>query len=94
MIADQRNQRSPFLRALTSAVVWRRAAPIGLGAGFIQAIANQGDHWLHHEFTTTVIIKTILSPLISLTVALLSAASAQSAAASNSPSSIPHPKST
>jgi type III secretory pathway component EscS len=63
-----------LLRALACGEVWRRAAPIGLTVGLFQAVLNQGDHWLHHQVTTGVVIKTILSPLITLSVALLSAA--------------------
>ena len=67
--------RSPsLLHALACGEVWRRAAPIGLSVGLFQAALNQGDHWLHDEVTAGVVIKTILSPLITLSVALLSAA--------------------
>jgi hypothetical protein len=70
-----KSSRSPsLLHALACGEVWRRAAPIGLSVGLFQAALNQGDHWLHNEVTTGVVIKTILSPLITLSVALLSAA--------------------
>jgi hypothetical protein len=64
-----------FFSALACGEVWRRAAPIGLSVGLFQAVLNQGDHWLHHHVTAGVIVKTVLSPLITLSVALLSAAS-------------------
>jgi hypothetical protein len=63
-----------FLRALLLPVVWRKAAPIGLAVGLLQAAVNQGDHWLRHEIDSTIIIKTILSPLIALCLAVVSAA--------------------
>ncbi len=63
-----------FLRALLSPVVWRKAAPIGLSVGILQAIINQGSHWLDGEFTPPVIIRSILTPIVTLTVSLLSAA--------------------
>lgn len=70
-----KSPRSPsLLHALACGEVWRRAAPIGLSVGLFQAALNQGDHWLHNEVTIGVVIKTILSPLITLSVALLSAA--------------------
>lgn len=65
---------SSLTRALLLPAVWRKAAPIGLAAGVLQAAVNQGDHWLHHEVDTTVIIKSILSPLIALSLAVVSAA--------------------
>lgn len=70
-----KSPRSPsLLHALACGEVWRRAAPIGLSVGLFQAVLNQGDHWINHHVTTGVVIKTILSPLITLSVALLSAA--------------------
>lgn len=75
MIVSPESQRSPsLLHALACGEVWRRAAPIGLSVGLFQAALNQGDHWLNHQVTTAVVIKTLLSPLITLSVALLSAA--------------------
>ena len=64
-----------YLRALICAEVWKRAAPIGLSVALVQVALNQGDHWLHHQVTTGVVIKTILSPLVTHSVAVLSAAS-------------------
>jgi hypothetical protein len=63
-----------FLRALLLPAVWRKAAPIGLAVGLLQVAVNQGDHWLSHEITTTIIIKSIISPLIGLGLAVVSAA--------------------
>ena len=64
----------PYLRALADRRVWRRAAPIGLSVGALQVVLNQGDHWLNHQIDAAVIFKSILSPLVTLGVALASAA--------------------
>ncbi len=64
----------PYREALRQPAVWRRAARLGLVVGLLQAGLNQGDHWLHHEITTGVVLKTVLSPLLSFAIALLSAA--------------------
>ncbi len=63
-----------FLRALLLPAVWRKAAPIGLAVGLLQMAVNQGDHWLHHEVNSTILIKSIISPLIGLGLAVVSAA--------------------
>jgi hypothetical protein len=72
-----RSTRAPaptFFRALCHPAVWRRGAPIGLAVGVMQVVVNQGDHWIHHQIDATVIAKSILSPLLTLSVALASAA--------------------
>ena len=66
--------RMTFLHALLLPAVWRKAAPIGLAIGLLQAAVNQGDHWLRHEIDSTIIIKSIISPLIGLSLAVISAA--------------------
>lgn len=63
-----------FLRALLLPAVWRKAAPIGLAVGLLQVAVNQGDHWLRHEVNSTILIKSIISPLIGLSLAVVSAA--------------------
>ena len=65
---------SPFLAALGSRDVWLRAAPIGLVVGLSQAALHQGTHWVHGQITSEVVVKTVLSPLISLGVSIFSAA--------------------
>ena len=54
--------------------VWARGAKLGLSVGVIQAIINQGDVWLAHDETPGTIVKTIVSPLVTFSVALVSAA--------------------
>lgn len=62
--------------ALTHRGVWRRSLVIGLTVGAIQVIVNQGDHWLHGRVDAVVILKTLLTPVIGVSVALFSAAGA------------------
>ena len=64
-----------WVAALQNGSVWKRAATLGLSVGVVQAVLNQGDYWLHHAVNTTIIVKTIISPLITFSVALASAAS-------------------
>ena len=54
--------------------VWLRAVKLGFSVGLLQATINQGDHWWRGEFTSTVIAKSIISPLIGFTLVLFSAA--------------------
>jgi phosphate/sulfate permease len=54
--------------------VWSRAARLGLVVGVVQVSLNQGDHWLSGHVTTGVVIKSILSPLLSFAIAFISAA--------------------
>jgi hypothetical protein len=54
--------------------VWSRAAKLGLVVGLIQVSLNQGDHWLQGHITTGVVIKSVLSPLLSFGIAFASAA--------------------
>ncbi len=63
-----------YWQACRHPAVWARAAKLGLVAGVIQLSLNQGDHWLRGEITTGVIIKSILSPLLSFGIAFASAA--------------------
>ena len=65
---------SPWREALCQTVVWRRSAVVGLPIGMLQAVLNQGDVWLRHEATAGTVAKTILSPLVTFSVALISAA--------------------
>lgn len=47
---------------------------VGLPVGVLQAVINQGDVWLRHEETVGTVIKTLVSPLVTFSVALISAA--------------------
>jgi hypothetical protein len=61
--------------AAVNADVWRRTLKLGLGVGLLQVAVNQGDAWLRHAADTPVVVKSILSPMISMGIAWLSAAS-------------------
>ena len=63
-----------WLQALGCGAVWRRAAKWGVPVGILQAVINQGDFWLHHAVSAAVITKTIVSPMVTFSVALISAA--------------------
>ncbi len=63
-----------WLEALGCGAVWRRAAKWGVPIGILQAVINQGDYWLLHTVNSAVVAKTIVSPLVTFSVALLSAA--------------------
>ena len=70
-----REQSSQLWRiALRQRSVWLRACKLGLSAGLLQAAVNQGDRWLNHTVDSTVIIKSIVSPLIGFALVLFSAA--------------------
>ncbi len=66
--------RPAIWQACRHPAVWVRAARLGLVVGVIQVSLNQGDHWLSGHVTTGVIIKSILSPLLSFGIAFASAA--------------------
>lgn len=66
--------RTRFWRACRVPAVWARAARLGLLVGLVQVSLNQGDHWLHGPVTTGVVIKSVLSPLLSFGIAFASAA--------------------
>lgn len=67
-------RQSLWVQAFRQASVWRRAAVVGLPIGVLQAVINQGDVWLRHEQTAGTVIKTLISPLVTFSVALISAA--------------------
>lgn len=73
-ISPSRRQRSQWAEALIQPTVWRCASVFGLPIGLLQAVLNQGDLWLRHAVNGAVIAKTIISPLVTFTVALISAA--------------------
>jgi hypothetical protein len=73
-MAKAPSARALWKRALCDAGVWRRACICGLPVGFLQALINQGEFWLQHRVTGIVAIKTVVTPLVTFSVALLSAA--------------------
>lgn len=66
--------RLPYWQACRHPAVWARAAKLGLVVGLIQVSLNQGDYWLRGQITTLIVIKSILSPLLSFGIAFASAA--------------------
>lgn len=68
------DKRTLWLLALRERSVWARAIKFGLTAGLLQAAVNQGDHWLQHKVGPGVVVKTIVSPLIGLTLVLFTSA--------------------
>ncbi len=62
--------------ALMSWPVWRRSLIIGLSVGLIQIAVNQGDLWVRLQISSTLILKTLVTPMIATSVALLSSAGA------------------
>ena len=56
-------KRALWAQALSQRSVWLRACKLGLSAGLLQAAVNQGDRWIYHTVDSTVIIKSIVSPL-------------------------------
>jgi hypothetical protein len=73
-MSTETSPRLSYWRACRDPAVWLRAARLGLVVGLIQVTLNQGDHWLHGHITAGVIIKSILSPLLSFGIAFASAA--------------------
>jgi hypothetical protein len=68
-----------FLAECKSPHVWRYTLLLGLPVGLLLATINQGDHWWRHEVNTVVLAKSILSPLLSCSIAFISAVAARSA---------------
>jgi hypothetical protein len=68
------NPRLLYWRACRQPAVWTRAARLGLVVGLVQVALNQGDLWLRHEISAALVIKSILSPLLSFGIAFASAA--------------------
>ena len=68
------DQRALWLLALRQRSVWLRALKFGLTAGLLQAAVNQGDLWLRHAVSPSVVAKTIASPLIGFVLVLFTGA--------------------
>ena len=67
-------RRALWSLAFRQRSVWLRAVKLGLTVGLLQAVINQGDHWLAHAVDGRVLAKSIISPLIGFTLVLFSAA--------------------
>ncbi|MCI0747985.1 MAG: hypothetical protein L0Y58_21470 [Verrucomicrobia subdivision 3 bacterium] len=67
-------RRALWRQAFRQRSVWARAAKLGLSVGLLQATLNQGDHWIYRSVDSTIILKSIVSPVIGFTLVLVSAA--------------------
>jgi hypothetical protein len=65
---------SLWAQAMRQRIVWSRAVIVGLPVGCLQALLNQGDIWWRHQVDSVVLLKTIVSPLVTFSVALISSA--------------------
>ena len=74
MSSSSTNPRALWAQALRQRSVWARAVRLGLSVGFLQAVVNQGDHWFSGAVDQTVLLRSIISPLIGFTLVLVSAA--------------------
>jgi hypothetical protein len=54
--------------------LWGRAALVGLPVGLLQVAINQGDRWIAHSIDAGVVFKSVLTPLVSVAVALAAGA--------------------
>ncbi len=68
------SRRALWAQAFRQRSVWLRAVRLGLSVGFLQAVVNQGDHWMTGAVDGTVLLKSIVSPLIGFALVLVSAA--------------------
>lgn len=62
--------------SLREPAVWLGAAKVAAPVALLQVAINQGDAWLAGRVTTAVLAKTLLTPAVTLAVAVLSAAAA------------------
>lgn len=67
---------SRWFAPLREPAVWRGAAKVATPVALLQVAINQGDAWLEGRVTNAVLAKTLLTPLVTLIVAVLSAAAA------------------
>ncbi|MGH8584297.1 MAG: hypothetical protein ACREWG_16300 [Gammaproteobacteria bacterium] len=72
--ACKRGKTQMWREALSNTGVWMRACRLGMSVGLLQALVNQGDHWLSGAVTLSVAVKSLLTPLITVSVALVSGA--------------------
>lgn len=71
------SNRNLWKQALRSKAVWKRALKLGCTVGMIQAVLNQGNYWMQGTVTTEIVVKTIMTPLVTFAVALYAALETQ-----------------
>jgi len=74
MIAADRTRGELLRKALLQGSVWKRALRLGLTAGLIQATLNQGDAWARGAVSPSVLLKSIVSPLVGFLLVLIASA--------------------
>lgn len=67
-------QQQAWVSAAMSGRVWRRSIRLGLPVGMLQVMVNHGDTFMRHAAVSETFIKSILSPLLSISVAWVAAA--------------------
>jgi hypothetical protein len=68
------DNRKLWLGAFSQRTVWTRAAKVGLPVGCLQSVINQGDVWWNGQATGLTLTKTLVSPLVTFSVALVAVA--------------------
>ncbi len=66
--------RAGWRGVLTRRATWRRGLTLGLPVGLLQVTVNQGDLWVRGAADAAVVVKSILSPMITVGIAVASAA--------------------
>lgn len=61
---------------LREPAVWLGATKVAAPVALLQVAINQGDAWLAGRVTSAVLAKSLLTPAVTLAVAVLSAAAA------------------
>jgi len=61
-------------KALLQGSVWKRALRLGLTAGLLQATINQGDAWARGAVSPSVVLKSVVSPLVGFLLVLIASA--------------------
>ncbi len=60
-----------------------RAGKLAASVGTIQVVLNQGDYWMRGAVTGMVVLKTIMTPVVTFAVSLYAAAETKTAQLKN-----------
>jgi hypothetical protein len=66
-----------WVRALACRDAWRRALLVGVPVGLLQAAIHQGNAWARGAVDAPVVLKTLMSPLLSFALVWAGAALAR-----------------
>ena len=69
-------RRELWVRALRDPSAWVRALRVGAPVGLLQAAIHQGDAWLRLAVDATVLLKTLVSPVLGFALVWAGAAGA------------------